>query len=95
MTKRSAVVLFISSVAAGIFSGDKHLVSGVALRVVSLGNRTEFLLKFDDDAKDYKIDISQVNLYLRKMTVSEIVYSAVESTLPKTTAIYRYTEIIP
>ena len=39
--------------------------------------------------------MSQANLYVRKMTGSENVYSAIESTLTKTPAIYRYTKIKP
>ena len=91
----SAVVTFIGKVAADIFSSEKHLISGVTLRVSFLRNRPEFCLIYDDESKDYKIEISQANLYVRKMTVSENVYSAIESTLTKTPAIYRYTEIIP
>ena len=81
MRKRSAVVTFIGKVAADIFSCEKHLISGVTLRVSFLRNRPEFCLIYDDESKDYKIEISQANLYVRKMTVSEIVYSAIESTL--------------
>ena len=88
-TKRSAVVTFIGKVAADMFSCEKHLISGVTLRVSFLRNRPEFCLIHDDKSKDYKIEISQANLYVRKMTVSENVYSAIESTLTKTPAIYR------
>ena len=94
-TKRSAVVTFIGKVAADIFSCEKHLISGVTLRVSFLRKRPEFCLICDDESKNYKIEISQANLYVRKMTVSENVYSAIGSTLTKTPAIYRYTEIIP
>ena len=37
----------------------------------------------------------QDTLYVRKMTVSENVYSAIEATLKQTLVAYRYTEIIP
>ena len=82
-------------VAADVFSCDKHLLSGVTLRISFLRSRPNFSLIYDDDAKDYKIEISQANLYVRKMTVSENVYSEIESTLAKASAMYRYTEIIP
>ena len=94
-TRESNTVAFIGKVAADVFSCDKHLLSGVTLRISFLRNRPNFCLIYDDDAKDYKVEISQANLYVRKMTVSENVYSAIESTLAKTPAIYRYTEIIP
>ena len=94
-TRQSTVVTFIGKIAADIFSCDKHLISGVTLRVSFLRNRTDFCLIYDDATKDYKIEILQANLYVRKMTVTENVYSAIENTLTKTPAIYRYTEIIP
>ena len=65
-TKRSAVVTFIGTVAADNFSCEKHLISGVTLRVSFLRNRPEFCLIYDDESKDYKIEISQANLYVRK-----------------------------
>ena len=94
-TKESTTVNFIGKVAADVFSCDKHLLSGVTLRISFLRSRPNFSLIYDDDAKDYKIEISQANLHVRKMTVSENVYSAIESTLAKASAMYRYTEIIP
>ena len=50
---------------------------------------------YDDAGKDYKVNITQANLYVRKMTLTENAYSAIETTLAKATARYRYTEIIP
>lgn len=94
-TRQSRTVTFIGKVAADVFSCDKHLLSGVTLRVSFLRSRPNFSLIYDDDAKEYKIEISQANLHVRKMTVSENVYSAIESTLAKASAMYRYTEIIP
>ena len=37
----------------------------------------------------------QASLYVRKLIVSDNAYSAIETTLTKTPALYRYTEIIP
>ena len=68
-TKRSAVITFIGKVAADIFSCGKHLISGVTLRVSSLRNRPEFCLIYDDEAKDYKSEISEASLHVRKTTV--------------------------
>ena len=79
-----------------IFSrAKKHLVSGVELRISFLRTRPEFCLIYDDAGKDYEVNITQANLYVRKMTLIENAYSAIETTLTKTTARYRYTEIIP
>ena len=73
--------------AADVSSCDKHLLSGVTLRITFLRSRPNFCLIFDADAKEYKVEISQANLYVRKMTVREGVHSAIETTLVKTPAI--------
>ena len=82
-TKRSAVVTFLGKVVADIFC-DKHLISGVTIRVSSLGNHPDFCLSYDDEAKDYKIERPQANLYVRKIRVSWNVNSAIENTLKHT-----------
>ena len=94
-TRESAEISFIGRIASDFFSCDKHLISGVTLRISFLRNRPEYALIYDDETKDYKIEILQANLYVRKMTVSDNVYSAIETTVTKTPALYRYTEIIP
>ena len=94
-TRESAVISFIGRIASDFFSFDKHLISGVTLRIAFLRNRPEYALLYDDETEDYKIEFLQANLYVRKMTVSDNVYSAIETTLTKTPALYRYTEIIP
>ena len=50
---------------------------------------------YDADAKNYEITLSQANLYVRKMTVSDHAFTAIEKTLTKTPAIYHYTEVLP
>ena len=77
------------------FSCEKHLVSGVELRISFLRTRPEFCLIYEDADKDYKVNRTQANLYVGKMTLTENAYSAIETTLAKATARYRYTEIIP
>ena len=79
---------------ADVFFFDKHLLSGVTFRVSLLRIRPEFTLIFDDEAKDYKVGITQVILYVRKLTVADNVYTAIESTLTKMPALYRYTETL-
>ena len=85
----------IGKIAADFFTCDKHLFSGATLRLTFLRTRLEFCVLYDDDAKDYEVKITQANLYLRKMTVSENVYTTIEAALTKPNAMYRYTEIIP
>ena len=58
-------------------------------------SKPEFALIYDADAKNYKITLSQANLYVRKMTVSDQLFNAIEKTLTKTLALYRYTEVLP
>ena len=94
-TRTSNTITLIGKIAADFFTCDKHLLSGVTLRLTFLRTRPEFCVIYDDDAKDYKVEITQANLHVRKMTVSENVYTAIETALTKTNAMYRYTEIIP
>ena len=49
-----------------------------------------FFIIFEDAAKHYKLQILQANLYVRKMTVTGHVLSAIESTLLKIPANYPY-----
>ena len=49
---------------------------------------------YDDEAKDYKVKIAQANLHVRKVTVTENVYTANQTTSTKMPAICRYSEII-
>lgn len=94
-TRGSSEVSFIGKVAADVFKCEKHLLSKVTLRISFLRNRTDYAVIYENDAKEYKIEIMQAYLYVRKMTVTEDVYSAIETTLTKTPAIYRFTEVIP
>ena len=94
-TKWSAVVTSIGNVAADTSICVKHLTSSLTLRVSFFRDHSHFCLIYGDDANGYKIEKSQANFYIRKLTVSEIVYFATESTLTKAAAIYRYTKIIP
>lgn len=94
-TRSSAEVTYFGKVAADIFSCDKHLLSGVSLRISFVRSRPEFVLIHDDVTKNYKIKILQASLYVRKMTVSDQVFTAIEKTLTKTPALYHYTEVLP
>ena len=45
--------------------------------------------------KKYKINLTRAKLFVRKMTVSDQVFTAIEKTLTKIPALYRYTEVLP
>ena len=94
-TRESKLVSFIDKVAEDVYSWHKHLLSGVTLRSSFLRSRPKYCSIYDANVKECKIELSQAILYVRKLTVSENVYSVIETTLLKTPAIYRNTEIIP
>ena len=85
----------IEKVAGDFFTCDKYLLSGVTIRLTFLRTRPVLRVIYDDDAKDYKVGITRANLHVRKMTVSENVFTAIATSLTQTNAMYRYTEIIP
>ena len=81
---------------ASVFSSyDKRRISGVTLRRLFLRNRPQYAIFYNDEVKNFKNKILQVNFCLRKITISDKVYSATETTLTKTPALYRCTEVIP
>ena len=45
--------------------------------------------------KHCSVEITEANLYVRKMTVTDFVLSSIEKTLLKTTAKYNYIEVLP
>ena len=45
--------------------------------------------------KHYRVEITEANLNVRKMTVTDFVLSSIEKTLLKTPAIYNYIEFLP
>ena len=57
-------------------------------------SQDDFAVISEDPAKHYKVQIDNANLFIRKMTVSDNVLGAIEKTLLKTPAIYRYNEVI-
>ena len=83
-TRESAEMSFIRRFASDFFPCDRYLISGVTLIISFLRNRPEYALIYDDETKDSKIQILQANLYVRKMTVGDNVYSAIETTLTRT-----------
>ena len=92
--RRSQINTLYGKVAVDFFSCEKHLLSGVTLRISFLRAKDDFLTIAEDAAKHYKVDITEANLYVRKMVVNENVVTAIERTLTKSPAMYRYNEVI-
>ena len=90
----SAVQTFYGKVAVDVFSCDKQLINGVSLRISFLRAQDDFVTISEDQAKRYKVQITEANLYVRKMVVNDNVVSAIERTLLKSPAMYRYNEVI-
>ena len=92
--RRSAQLTMYGKIATDFFSCEKHLTSGVTLRISFRRSQDDFTIVSEDGAKHYKIKIDEANLFVRKMTVSDNVLGAIEKTLLKTPAMYRYNEVI-
>ena len=85
---------FIGKPASDILTCDKHLLSGVTLRISFRRSTNDFAV-ISESNKHYKVKIIEANLYVRKMTIADHVLTAIEKTLLKTPAVYRYTEVLP
>ena len=90
----SREIWFYGPAGVDFFTCDKHLLSGVTLRFSYRRSHEDFLIISEDVAKHYKLQILEANLFVRKMTVTDHVLSAIESTLLKTPANYPYQEEI-
>ena len=82
-------------IACDFLSCDKHLLSGVTIRLSLRRSPNDFVVISEDEAKHYKVQINEANLYVRKMTVTDYVLSLIEKTLLKNPAIYNYIEVVP
>ena len=94
LVRESREIWFYGPAGVDFFTCDKHLLSGVTLRLSYRRSHEDFLIISEDAAKHYKLQILEANLYVRKMTVTDHVLSAIESTLLKTPANYPYQEEI-
>ena len=90
----SAECTFYGKVAVDFFTFDKHLLSGVTLRIAFRRSVDDFVIISDHAAKHYKVKIVEANLYVRKMTLNDEVVSAIEKTLPTSPAAYPYFETL-
>ena len=73
---------------------DRHLLSGLTLRISFRRSIDVIVTISDDAAKSYKIKIIEAKLYVRKMTLNDDVVSAIEKTLLSSPASYPYLETI-
>ena len=79
---------------ADILTCDEHLLKGVNLRISFRRSTNDFAV-ISESNKHYKIKIIEAKLYVGKMTVADDVLTAIEKTLLKTPAVYRYTKVLP
>ena len=92
--RQTARITLNGKLAVDFFSCEKHLVSGVTLRISKRRSQDDFAVLSEAAAKYYKDKTDEANIFIRKMTVSDNVVGAIEKTLLKTPAIYRYNEVI-
>ena len=85
---------FIRKPASGILTCDKHLLSGVTFQISFRRSMNDFVM-ISESNKHYKVKRIEAYLYVRKMTVADHVLTAIEKTLLKTPAVYRYTKVLP
>ena len=92
--RQSARTTLYGKLAVDFFTCEKHLVSGVTLRISMRRSQNGFAVISGEAAKNYKVKIDEANLFIRKMTETDNVVGAIEKTLLKIPAIYRYNEVI-
>ena len=85
---------FIGKPASDILTCDKLLLTGVTLRI-SFRRSTKDFAVISESNKHYKSRIVEANLYVRKMTIADLVLTAIEKILLKTPGVYRYKEVLP
>ena len=94
LVRQSAECTFYGKVAVDLFTCDRHLMSGITLRITFRRSIDDFVVISDDAGKPYKVKIIEANLYVRKMTLNDDVVSAIEKTLLSSPASYPYLETI-
>ena len=92
--RESAECTSYGKVAVDFLTSDKHLLSGVILRIAFRRSIDDFVIVSDDAAKHYKVKIVEANLYVRKTTLNDEVVSAIEKTLLTSPAAYPYFETL-
>ena len=80
-------------IACDFLSCDKHLISGVTIRLSMRRSPNDLVIMSEHRDKHYRVEITEANLYVRKMTVIDFVLSSIEKTLLKTPAKNNYIEV--
>ena len=91
----SAELRLFGKIACDFLSCDKHLISGVTARLSLRHSPNDFVVISEDNGKHYQVKITEANLYVRKMTVTDFVLSTIEKTLLKSPGKYNYFEVLP
>ena len=94
LNRESREIWFYGPAGVDFFTCDKHLLSGATRSFSYRRSHDDFLIISEDAAKQYKLQILEMNLYVRKLTVTDHLLSAIEPTLLKTPANYPYQEEI-
>ena len=61
-------------IACDFLSCDKHLISGVTIRLSLRRSPNDFVIMSEHRDKHYHVQITEANLYVRKMTVTILCY---------------------
>ena len=67
--RQSAECTFYGKVAVDFFTCDRHLLSGVTLRISFRRSIDGFVVISDDAGRSYKVKIMEANLYVRKKNI--------------------------
>ena len=94
LVRESREIWFYGPAGADFLNCDKNLLSGVTLRLSNRPSHEDFVIISEDAAKHYKLQKLEAIIYVRKITVTDHMRSAIESTLLKTPANYPYQEEI-
>ena len=82
LVRQSAKCTFYGKVPGSFLSvSDRHLLSGVTLHIAFRWSKYDFVIMYDNAAKHYKVKFIVANLYMRKMTLSDHVVSAMEKNI--------------
>ena len=101
MTERKGLVpasnelKLFGKIARDFLSCDKHLLSGVTVRLSLRCSPNVFVVISEDAAKHYKVQIIEANLNVRNMTVTDYVLSSIEKFFLKNPVIYNYIKVVP
>ena len=71
-------------IACDFFIFDKHLISGVTVRLFLRRSPNDFFIMSEQPYKHYRVQITEANLNVRKMTVTYFVLTVIEKTVENT-----------